>query len=218
VVEEARKVKVGDDDLAHYGAMTMEKQIPIVREHVRDALEKGARALVGGLDSFKARFIEPIVLVDVTHDMKVMREETFGPVLPIMKVANIDEAIRYANDSAYGLGSAVFAKDDAERIADRIDAGMTSINAVLAFAAMGSLPFGGSRESGFGRIHGDEGMMEFVRAKATTTEVVPMPGFQLIFGDPKRQLQLMRTTLKSVYGGRVLDDVGRAVRKIAGQH
>jgi acyl-CoA reductase-like NAD-dependent aldehyde dehydrogenase len=218
VVAEARKVKVGDDDLAHYGAMTMEKQIPIVREHVRDALEKGARALVGGLDSFKGRFIEPIVLVDVTHDMKVMREETFGPVLPIMKTANVDEAIRLCNDTSYGLGSAVFASKDADRIADRVQAGMTSINAVLAFAAMGSLPFGGSKESGFGRIHGDEGLWEFVRAKATTTEMVPMPGFQLVFGDPKRQLQLMRAAIKSVYGGKVLDDVGRAVRKLAGKH
>jgi acyl-CoA reductase-like NAD-dependent aldehyde dehydrogenase len=218
VVAEVKQLKVGDDDAAHYGAMTMEKQIPIVREHVRDALEKGARAIVGGLDSFKGRFIEPIVLVDVHHGMKVMREETFGPVLPIMKAANIDDAIRLANESDYGLGSAVFAKQDADRIADRIRAGMTSINSVLAFAAMGSLPFGGSKESGFGRIHGDEGLWEFVRAKATTTEVMPMPGFQLVFGDPKVQLQLMRTTIKSVYGGKVLDGVGRAVRKLAGKH
>jgi acyl-CoA reductase-like NAD-dependent aldehyde dehydrogenase len=217
VVSEARALKVGDDDLAHYGPMTLEKQVSIVREHVKEALEQGARAVLGGLDSFKGRFIEPVVLVDVTPRMKVMREESFGPVLPIMRVSSAEEAVRLANESDYGLGSAVFAREGAQRIADALDAGMTSINAVLAFAAMGPLPFGGRRESGFGRIHGDDGMREFVWAKATTRELFPMPGFAMVFSDPARQLTLMRKTLQTMFGGDGLASVGSALRKWTGR-
>ncbi len=214
LVNQVRSLKVGDDDYAHYGAMTLEKQVSIVREHVREALEQGARAVLGGLDSFKGRFIEPVILVDAKPSMKVMRDESFGPVLPIMKVASTEEAVRLANDSDYGLGSAVFAKSGAERIAGAIDAGMTSINAVLAFAAMGSLPFGGRRESGFGRIHGDEGMLEFVWSKATTNELFTMPGFAMAFDEPQKKLSLVRKTIQSLYGGNTLDDVGALVRKL----
>jgi acyl-CoA reductase-like NAD-dependent aldehyde dehydrogenase len=214
LVNQVRSLKVGDDDFAHYGAMTLDKQVSIVREHVREALEQGARAVLGGLESFKGRFIEPIILVDAKPSMKVMRDESFGPVLPIMKVASAEEAVRLANDSDYGLGSAVFARSGAERIAQAIDAGMTSINAVLAFAAMGSLPFGGRRESGFGRIHGDEGMLEFVWSKATTNELFTIPGFAMAFEDPQKKLSLMRKTIQSLYAGNVLDDVGALVRRL----
>jgi acyl-CoA reductase-like NAD-dependent aldehyde dehydrogenase len=217
LVREARALKVGDDDLAHYGPMTMERQVSIVREHVKEALEQGARAVLGGLESFKGRFIEPIVLTEVTPRMKVMREESFGPVLPVMKVSSAEEAVRLANDSDYGLGSAVFAREGAQRIADAIDAGMTSINAVLAFAAMGPLPFGGRRESGFGRIHGDDGMREFVWAKSTTRELFPMPGFAMVFSDPQRQLALMRQTIQTLFGGNALDGVGSVLRKLTGR-
>jgi len=215
--KEVRSLKVGDDELAHYGAMTMPKQTAIVREHVKEALEQGARAVVGGMESFKGAFIEPIVLVNVKPSMKVMSDESFGPVLPIMKVASTEEAVRLANDSNYGLGSAVYAKADADRIADAVDAGMTSINSSLVFAAMGGLPFGGRRESGFGRIHGDEGMMEFVWSKGTTSELFPMPGFGMVFSDPKQKLTLMRQTIQTVFGGNVIDDVTSVLRKLVGK-
>jgi aldehyde dehydrogenase (NAD+) len=158
-----------------------------------------------------------VILVDAKPHMKVMRDESFGPVLPIMKVASTEEAVRLANDSSYGLGSAVFAGAGAERIAQGIDAGMTSINAVLAFAAMGPLPFGGRRESGFGRIHGDEGMLEFVWSKATTTELFSIPGFSMTFEDPPKKLSLMRKTIQSLYGGNAIDDVAALVRKLTGR-
>jgi acyl-CoA reductase-like NAD-dependent aldehyde dehydrogenase len=216
LLNHVRAIKVGDDDFSHYGAMTMEKQVSIVREHVTEALAQGARAVLGGLESFKGRFIEPIVLVDVTPSMKVMRDESFGPVLPVMKVASTEEAVRLANDSDYGLGSAVYAKQDAERIALSIDAGMTSINSTLAFAAMGPLPFGGRRESGFGRIHGDEGLLEFVWSKATAHELFPMPGFAMVFDDPKKKLELMRQTIQGVFGGSAIDDVSALLRKLTG--
>jgi acyl-CoA reductase-like NAD-dependent aldehyde dehydrogenase len=214
VEQNARSVRVGSGDEADYGAMTMEKQIAIVRDQVEDALKRGARALVGGLESFKGRFIEPIVLVDVTPEMKVMQEETFGPVLPIARVSSVDEAVRLANASRYGLGSAVFAKRDALRIADKLRAGMTSINAVVAFAGIPNLPFGGVGDSGFGRIHGDEGMHEFARVKATTEERFPLPLTSLGFGDPKKLLAQMRATMNTLYAGSAIDDVSHAVRKL----
>jgi acyl-CoA reductase-like NAD-dependent aldehyde dehydrogenase len=214
VVALSKMVTVGNDDGAHYGAMTMEKQIDIVRDHVKDALEKGARALVGGLDSFKGRFIDPIVLVDVTPEMKVMTEETFGPVLPIAKVTSVDEAVRLANQSRYGLGSAVYAKHGAERIAERLRAGMTSINSVMAYALIASLPFGGVGDSGFGRIHGDEGLLEFVRPKAVTHELFQVPGFGLVFGEPTEQLEQMRKTIRTLYGGSLLDGATDILRRV----
>ncbi len=205
VLEHARKVTVGSDDRANYGAMTMERQIEIVRDHVKDALAKGARAVLGGLDSFKGRFIDPIVLTDVTPEMKVMNEETFGPVLPIVKVASVDEAVRLSNASRYGLGSAVYGKHDVERIADRLRTGITSINSVLAFAGITNLPFGGVGDSGFGRIHGDEGILEFVRAKSTNHELFQIASLSMVFQDPEAQLEQTKKMVKTLYGGTLLD-------------
>ncbi|HEX5660768.1 MAG TPA: aldehyde dehydrogenase family protein [Polyangiales bacterium] len=216
VVELAKGLKVGSDEYAHYGAMTFDRQVDRVREHVSEALNNGARAVVGGLESIQGRFIEPIVLVDVAPRMKVMCEETFGPVLPILKVASVDEAIRIANDTPFGLGSSVFTKSDGEGLAERVKTGMTSVNAVAAYAAIPGLPFGGVGESGFGRIHGDEGMLEFVRVKAITNELMVAPGFAMQFGEPQKQLALLKQTIKAVYGGAALDNVTNVFRKLMG--
>lgn len=216
VVEIVRTLKVGSDEHAHYGAMTLERQVDRVREHVTEALEKGARAVVGGLDSIKGRFIEPIVLVDVSPKLKVMCEETFGPVLPIAKVSSVEEAVRIANDTGFGLGSSVFTRHGGEQLADRLVTGMTSINAVAAYAAIPGLPFGGVGESGFGRIHGDEGILEFARVKATAYERFPLPGFGMAFGDPQKVLAQTRQTIKALYAGSALDNVGSVFRKLTG--
>lgn len=217
VVALVRSLKVGRDEQAHYGAMTLERQIDRVREHVREAIEQGARAVVGGLESFKGRFVEPIVLVDVTPTMKVMREETFGPVLPIAKVASAEEAVRLANDSSFGLGSAVFARTGGYELAERLRTGMTSINAVAAFAAIPGLPFGGVGESGFGRIHGDEGILEFVRVKAIAYERFPLPGLGMAFGEPDKQLPQLKQMMSKLYGGSAIDGVSSVLRKLVGR-
>jgi acyl-CoA reductase-like NAD-dependent aldehyde dehydrogenase len=213
VVRLTKEVRVGNQDDAHYGAMTMERQVSIVREHVEEALSRGARAIVGGLDSIRGRFIEPIVLVDVTPEMKVMSEETFGPILPICRVTSADEGVRLSNDTGYGLGSSVFAKKGADRLADQLRAGMTAVNAVIAFAGIPALPFGGVGESGFGRIHGDEGILEFARVKATARERIEVPGLSLVFGDPRKQLDQYKTSIRMLYGGSAVDQVGRVLRR-----
>ena len=198
VVAEVGKVKVGGDD-GHLGAMTSPQQVGIVKDHLEDAVRRGARALTGGAEAISGNFIQPTVLVDVTDDMKVMKDETFGPVIPIIKVRSTDEAVRRANESSFGLGSAVFGKH-ARAIADRIRAGMTSVNSVMAFSAITALPFGGVGESGFGRIHGDHGIREFTRTKATAEQIFNLPMNMMSFKTPKGTNERIRGMIKQLFG------------------
>jgi len=143
-----------------------------------------------------------------------MRDETFGPVVPIAKVASVDEAVRLANDSRYGLGSSVWGKKGVREIADRIRAGMTSINSVVAFATIPTLPFGGIGDSGFGRIHGDEGIREFTRIKSTAEEVFSLPLAVTSFNLPKNSYDRFRTLIRTLFGSGVVARAGDAIRKI----
>jgi acyl-CoA reductase-like NAD-dependent aldehyde dehydrogenase len=152
--------------------MTMPAQVDVVRRHLADAVARGGRALHGGLDSVRSPYIHPIVLVDVPADSAAEREETFGPVVSVTSVPSLADAVRMANASPYALGSAVFTKRRRAGLqaARALRSGMTSVNSVVSFAAVPSLPFGGSGESGFGRIHGADGLREFSRAKAITRQ------------------------------------------------
>ena len=169
---------------ADLGPMTMPKQLDVVQEHVEDALDRGARAVVGGRDSIRAPYIDPIVLVDVPDDARMMREETFGPVLAVTRVKDLDEAIDKANRSAHGLGAAVFGKKRAYDAARRLRTGMASVNSVLAFAGFPALPFGGVGESGFGRIHGEDGLKEFTRPKSIARKKYSVPMEMMAFDRP----------------------------------
>jgi aldehyde dehydrogenase (NAD+) len=214
VVEGVRALKVGGDD-GHLGAMTSEAQVAIVKDHLQDAVAKGAKVLTGGPDAISGSFIQPTVLVDVDHRMKVMTEETFGPVIPIARVASTEEAVRLANDSKYGLGSSVFGGKAARAIADKLRAGMTSINSVMAFAGIPSLPFGGVGDSGFGRIHGDEGIREFTRVKSTAERAFSIPIEMMSFRQPKDAPKRLRGMIKQLYGDGVVAkaaDLWRRVR------
>src|SRR5579875_1593332 len=168
VKQQASELTVGLDELSSYGPMIVPNQVEIIRRHVSDALAAGATALVGGLDSIRPPFVEPIVLVDVPEDCSAVQEETFGPVVVINTAADVDDAVRRANGTRFGLGSSVFSKSHGPEIAARLRAGGTTINSVLTFVGMPSLPFGGVRDSGFGRFHGQDGLREFASAKATT--------------------------------------------------
>ena len=163
----------------------MPKQIDVVKAHVDDALARGAKAVVGGSESVRAPYIDPIVLVDVPDDARVMREETFGPVLTISRVATMDEAIEKANRTSYGLGAAVFGKKRAYDAARRVRSGMASVNSVLSFAGFPSLPFGGVGDSGFGRIHGEDGLKEFTRPKAIARQRFAMGPDMMSFERPE---------------------------------
>ena len=170
VKEKTAAIRSGADDAAAYGPMTMPGQVEVVRRHVTEALADGAVAAVGGPDSIRPPFVDPIVLTGVPEESAAMREETFGPVLVVNKVRDVDEAVQRANESRYGLAAAIFTRDKQHglALARRLRTGATSVNSVLGFAAIPALPFGGVGDSGFGRIHGADGLREFSRAKAVT--------------------------------------------------
>jgi acyl-CoA reductase-like NAD-dependent aldehyde dehydrogenase len=151
------------------GAVTFPPQLEIVRRHVDQARDAGAAVLVGGHERPGAgRFYEPTVLTGVDHSMTAMTEETFGPTLPIMRVADEEEAIRLANDSPYGLGASVWSKDLAhgEAVARRIEAGAVCVNdAQLNYIAL-ELPMGGWKSSGLGVRHGAPGIRKYTRQQA----------------------------------------------------
>ena len=200
VKENAEQVSAGLDELSSIGPMTVPNQIEIVRRHVSDALEKGATALVGGLDSIKPPFIEPIVLVDVPEESVAVQEETFGPVVVINTAKDVDDAVRRANGTAFGLGSSVFSKGRGPEIAAKLRAGGTTINSVLTFVGMPSLPFGGVGDSGFGRFHGDDGLREFTRPKATTRKRFDMGEDMQVFPRTKEQFDVVHKVVKLRYG------------------
>ena len=199
VEEKASQLTVGLDELSSYGPMIVPNQIEIIRRHVTDALAAGATALVGGLDSIRPPFVDPIVLVDVPEDCSAVQEETFGPVVVINTVADVDDAVRRANGTRFGLGSSVFSKRHGAEIAARLRAGGTTINSVLTFVGMPSLPFGGVRDSGFGRFHGEDGLREFASAKATTRKKLGMGKDMQVFPRTPDQFTTVRQVIKLRY-------------------
>ncbi|MHA6805444.1 aldehyde dehydrogenase family protein [Salinifilum ghardaiensis] len=181
----AAKLRPGAEPNASLGPITMPDQVPVVREHIDDALQRGGRALVGGSDSVRPPFVEPVVLTDVPEDSAAVAEETFGPTIVVRRVGDADEAVRLANDTRYGLGATVYSKSRGTELARRLRSGMVAVNSVISFAAVPSLPFGGVGDSGFGRIHGADGLREFARAQSVTRMKFRIPLNPMSFGRPK---------------------------------
>jgi acyl-CoA reductase-like NAD-dependent aldehyde dehydrogenase len=200
VVDAAAALRVGAGADADVGPISMPGQVDVIEEHLRDAFARGARALVGGLDSVRRPFVEPVVLTDVPSDARILREETFGPVLPVVRVADADEAVAHANDSTYGLGASVYSRARGVELARRLDVGMVSVNSVLSYAAIPALPFGGVRESGFGRIHGEDGLKEFTTPRAITRERFGLPFALTSFDRPRQLVPVLRQVLRLRHG------------------
>jgi acyl-CoA reductase-like NAD-dependent aldehyde dehydrogenase len=159
--------------------------------------------LVGGhARTDKGQYYEPTVLVDVDHSMAAMTEETFGPTLPIMKVADADEAVRLANDSPFGLSASVWTKDAArgEEIARRVEAGAVCVNdASLNYVAL-ELPMGGWKESGMGHRHGAGGIRKYARQQSLlVTRLAPKKDIHM-FPYKARTTGLIAKSLKLLYG------------------
>jgi len=167
----------GDDPKTEIGPMIHERQLQIVEAHVADALAKGAKILCGGtrLPELGANFYAPTILSGVTHGMRIMTEETFGPVLPIMPFDSDDEAVRLANNSVYGLAASIFTgnRSRGEALARRLRAGTVMVNDLLSGFAISEAPHGGMLESGIGRTHGRLGMEEMVRVKYFDVDRLP---------------------------------------------
>ncbi len=202
VVEKAKDVRAGSDDEAQYGPVTMPSQLSVIKRHIADAIERGGKALVGGVDAVGDRYVQPTVLVDVPEDSSAVQEETFGPTVTIAKVRDMDEAVEKANDTKYGLGSTVFSKSRGLELAARLRTGMTSINAPLSFAGIASLPFGGVGDSGFGRIHGPEGLREFARPKAVARQRFTAPIVLTSFSRKEKTDALVAKLITVLHGKR----------------
>ena len=169
VLHEARRVRLKDArGEGELGPLTLERQRAVVEAHVADAVAKGARVLLGGeRPEGPGLFYPPTVVTDVDHRMAMMREESFGPLLPVMAVDSLDEAIRLANDSEYGLTASGWTRSEAvaERLQRELVAGVVSINDHSSSFGEPQAPWGGVRASGFGRIHGRDGLREMVQTK-----------------------------------------------------
>jgi succinate-semialdehyde dehydrogenase/glutarate-semialdehyde dehydrogenase len=177
--EKTRKLRVGNglDPETDMGPMIHERQLRIVESHVEDAVVRGARVLAGGsrLQELGKNFYAPTVLADVTHGMRIMREETFGPVLPVMAFDTDEEAVRLANDSEYGLAASIWTRNQqrGERLARDVQAGAVMVNDVVSCYGISEAPHGGVKSSGLGRAHGRFGLEEMVRLKYVDTDRAP---------------------------------------------
>lgn len=170
VEREVRKLRVGPpDEGADIGPLTSSAQIGVVSRHVEDAEQKGATIATGGEPrEGPGQFYEPTLVLDVSTDMEIYREETFGPVLPVIRVDDAEEAIQMANDHKYGLTGSVWTGDRRRGIemASRMECGQCSVNDLVQSVGNPALPFGGVKQSGFGRYHGHEGLHAFMHQKA----------------------------------------------------
>src|SRR5699024_4911228 len=202
VVDKSNGVRGGSDSDAEYGPMTMRSQLDVIRGHISDALARGGRAVVGGRDAVQEREGQPTVLVDVPEDSAAVQQQTFAPTVTIARVPDMDEGVRRANNSRYGLGSTVFAKRRGMELARRLRTGQTAINAPLSFAGIASLPFGGVGDSGFGRIHGPEGLREFSRPKAIARQRFPMPVALTSFARSEKTDTLLAKFITILHGNR----------------
>jgi acyl-CoA reductase-like NAD-dependent aldehyde dehydrogenase len=206
VVEKTRALRQGvpgEAGAVEVGAVTFQPQLDIMEDHMQDAVQKGAKVLVGGKRrEGEGRFFEPTVVVDVNHDMKLMQDETFGPILPVMKVRDEQEAVRLANDSRYGLNSSVWTKDIAkgERIASQVQAGSTCVNDAVSNYAAQELPFGGVKESGIGVRHSSAGIRKYCNTHAILITRFAMKRELYWFPFSKRNAKLLERILVWMYG------------------
>jgi acyl-CoA reductase-like NAD-dependent aldehyde dehydrogenase len=203
--ERVKKLRPGDYPGASYGPMTLPSQATVVAKHVTEALDRGARAVVGGQDSVAGVWVRPVVLTGAPEDSSAVSEETFGPTVTVTPVRDLAAGVALANGSRYGLGSAVFTKKRKAGMAAarNLRTGMTSVNSIVGFVTVPALPFGGTGESGFGRIHGPDGLREFTRPKAITRQryrpALKLTSFDRTPRDTERMMLLISLLHGKIY-------------------
>jgi aldehyde dehydrogenase (NAD+) len=201
ITKQAKKLEVGKS----YGPATMPSQLNIIQSHLSDAAAKGAKFALGSADSVRAPFVDPVIMLEVPESSTAMREETFGPTLAINRVSSVEEAISLSNASNYGLAAAVFSRRQGERIASQLQCGMVSINSVFLFAAVATVPFGGVKDSGYGRIHGAEGLLEYTFARTVVKPRFRLPITFTSFKRSKLADLVVIKLIKSLHGKRKIN-------------
>jgi acyl-CoA reductase-like NAD-dependent aldehyde dehydrogenase len=206
VTDNVRALRQGaptDVGTVDVGAVIFPPQLDIVDEHVRDAVDKGAKVLTGGHPvTGPGRFYEPTVLVDVDHSMKIMRDETFGPTLPIMKISDAEQGVQLANDSSYGLQASVWTQDveRGESLARRIQAGVVCVNdAQVNYTAL-NLPMGGWKASGLGTRHGANGIRKYTKVQSLLVTRHALKREPFMFPYTRRTTLMLRRFYKLLYG------------------
>jgi acyl-CoA reductase-like NAD-dependent aldehyde dehydrogenase len=204
VVDKTRQLRMGKQGQYDIGPMIWPKQLEVVERHVRDALEKGARVLTGGKRRLELGdlFYEPTVIVDVTHDMAIMQEETFGPVLAIARVENEQQALALANDSTYGLSSTLWTRDGekAVRLAKQIDAGSVCVNDSSITYGAAEAPFGGRKSSGLGQANGEVGLKSFCHAQPILLDRFGTKAEQVWYPYTADKAKLLQTIMRVLWG------------------
>ena len=191
----ASKIKPGAPGEGNYGPATMPKQLSIIQRHIDDAIARGGKVVMGGSDSVGSEFVHPVIITDVPEDSSAITEETFGPTLVINRVSSIHDAISLSNASSYGLGAAVWSKRHGKKIASQLACGMVAINSTFSYAAVATVPFGGVKESGYGRIHGPEGLLEFTYPRTMVSARFQLPiAFTSFTRTPKIDALIFKVT------------------------
>jgi succinate-semialdehyde dehydrogenase/glutarate-semialdehyde dehydrogenase len=214
VVELTKELRQGDPSRASVdvGAIIFPHQIEVARKHIEDALAKGAKLETGGKRrEGPGQFFEPTVLSNCDHKMTVMTEEIFGPIVPIMRVASDDEAVRLANTSHLGLNAYVFSGDRLRgtRLAERVEAGSVLVNDVLSNGGMTETPFGGIKQSGFGRVMGDESLRDMCDVRHVSVDRVKMGGDALWFPYSDASYGWLKKGMRALFSsGGVLKRIG----------
>jgi succinate-semialdehyde dehydrogenase/glutarate-semialdehyde dehydrogenase len=208
VLDRVARLRQGNQGEFDVGAIFWDRQLEIIEAHVADAIAKGAKVLAGGQrnPNLDGLFFEPTVLADVNHDMLIMRDETFGPILPIMRVSDLDEAVRLANSSQYGLGANIWTRDHRSgvELARKINTGSVCINDMAITYGVLEAPFGGLKSSGVGQVHGANALRAFTHPKPilidrfggrATAGIYPYS-----FKNEARMQQLIRVLFRSPLG------------------
>lgn len=214
LVGELRQGDPNGGEVVDLGAIIFEKQIDVAEKHIADAVSKGAEIVAGGKRRpGRGQFFEPTVLAKCDHSMSVMTQEIFGPIVPIQRVSSEDEAVRLANDSHLGLNAYVFTKDRAKgnRLAERIEAGSVLVNDVLTNYGVAEAPFGGIKQSGFGRIHGDDALRDMAEARHVLTSRLPDPKADpLWFPYSAKTYKWQRKMMRAIYStGSLVKKIGK---------
>ncbi len=205
VVGLTEALRVGDpiEPGIDIGPMENLSQLTVVEEHIRDAREKGAEVLCGGrrMETLPGYFYLPTVLSRVDHTMKVMTEETFGPVLPVMTFSDVEEAVALANDSRYGLTASVWTSDErvASRVAERLEVGTVTVNDHMCTFSEPRAIWGGVKQTGFGRTHGPYGLLELVNIKYVSADFAGKRDRIWWYPYSAAKLQILNKSLRLLY-------------------